>query len=147
MSVTVNNSPNQVYSCMYNFTQLIMLNLLWNDHSWIQTLYRFILYKLPHFLVRIILKRWMLWTSKFLHFPYRIIHVVLSKYVVTILVSTDFAWWLPLTGLSWLPYAFAVLLVLWLHLLQAQFPTLIYCWWVEKLFCTRACFLSAIQAI
>ena len=56
------------------------------------------------FVVRIILKRWMLWTSKFFHFFYRII--VLSKYVVTILVSTDFAWWLPLTGLSWLPYAF-----------------------------------------
>ena len=58
-----------------------------------------------NFVVSIILKRWMPWTSKFLHFSYRVI--VLSKYVVTILVSTDFAWWLPLTGLSWLRYAFA----------------------------------------
>ena len=57
--------------------------------------------------VHIIPKRWMPWTSKFLHFSYRIIHVVLSKYVVTILVSTDFAWWLPLKGLSWLPYVFS----------------------------------------
>ena len=55
-------------------------------------------------MVRITLKRWMPWTSKFLHFSYRII--VLSKYVVTILVSTDFTWWLLLKGLSWLPYTF-----------------------------------------
>ena len=48
MSVTVNNSTIQVYSCAYNFTRLIMLNLIWND-SWIQTFYRFILYKLPQF--------------------------------------------------------------------------------------------------
>ena len=44
------------------------------------------------FVVRITLKRWMPWTSKFLHFSHRVI--VVSKYVVTILVSTDFAWWL-----------------------------------------------------
>ena len=34
-----------------------------------------------------------------------------GKYVVNILVSTDFqcdgAWWLPLTGLSWIPYMFS----------------------------------------
>lgn len=33
-----------------------------------------------------------------------------GKYVVSILVSTDFqcdgAWWLPLTGLSWKPHTF-----------------------------------------
>ena len=45
MSVTVNNSPIQIYSCTYNLTQLIMLNPLWND-SWIQTFYYFIFYKL-----------------------------------------------------------------------------------------------------
>ena len=44
------------------------------------------------FVVCITLKRWMPWTSKFLHFSHRVI--VVSKYVVTILVSTDFAWWL-----------------------------------------------------
>ena len=44
------------------------------------------------FVVHITLKRWMPRTSKFLHFSYRVI--VVSKYVVTILVSTDFAWWL-----------------------------------------------------
>ena len=108
MSVTVNNSPIQVYSPTYNFTQLIMLNLLWNN-SWIQTFYCFIYIYIYYtnchtFVVRITLKRWMPWTSKFLHFSYRI--MVLSKYVVTILVSTDFTWWLLLIGLSWLPYAF-----------------------------------------
>ena len=34
-----------------------------------------------------------------------------GKYVVSILVSTDFqcdgAWWLPLPGLSWIPYMFS----------------------------------------
>ena len=104
MSVTVNNSTIQVYSCTYNFTWLIMLNLIWND-SWIQTFSVLYYTNCHNFVVSIILKRWMPWTSKFLHFSYRVI--VLSKYVVTILVSTDFAWWLPLTGLSWLRYAFA----------------------------------------
>ena len=104
MSVTVNNSPIQVYSCTYNFTQLIMLNPLWND-SWIQTFHCFILYKLPHLVVHITLKRWMPWTSKFLHVSYRII-VLSIKYVVTISVSTEFTWWLQLIALSWLPYAF-----------------------------------------
>ena len=47
---------------------------------------------LPFTVLRITLKRWMPWTSKFLHFSYRVI--VVSKYVITILVSTDFAWWL-----------------------------------------------------
>ena len=103
MSVTVNNSTIQVYSCTYNFTWLIMLNLIWND-SWIQTFYRFILYKLPQFCGAHNTET-MDALNKFLHFSYRVI--VLSKYVVTILVSTDFAWWLPLTGLSWLRYAFA----------------------------------------
>ena len=77
MSVTVNNSPIQVYCSAYYemtpgfkpFTALYYTNC----HM---------------FVVHIIPKRWMPWTSKFLHFS-----------------STDFAWWLPLKGLSWLPYA------------------------------------------
>ena len=96
MLVTVNNSPIQVYCSTYyemtpGFKPFTVLYYT-NCHT---------------FVVHIIPKRWMPWTSKFLHFSYRIIHVVLSKNEVTILVSTDFAWWLPLKGLSWLPYAFS----------------------------------------
>ena len=55
--------------------------------------------------VPIILKRWVRpLTRKFLDFSHRV--TVLYKYVITILVSTDFAQWLPLTVLSRIPYAF-----------------------------------------
>ena len=53
-----------------------------------------------------------------------------DKYVVSILVFTDIqcdgAWRFPLTGCHGYPVQSA-LHVLWLHLLQAPFPMLIYC--------------------
>ena len=67
-----------------------------------------------------------------------------GKYEVSIMVplflQCDGSWWLPLTGLSWLPYNSALVHRVVMVTLRARllcspifpgtFPKLIYCWWV-----------------
>ena len=78
------------------------------------------------FVVPIILKRWMLpLTRKLLNFSHRII--VLCKYVITIF---SFHWFCVVVAMhsqccQGFPMSVALLLVLWLHLLQAPFLMLI----------------------
>ena len=64
------------------------------------------------------------------------------RFLLPFLVSSDFVWWLLLTGLSWIPYACgcAACLILWLHLLHEPFLMLISVVDRFKLYFTRSCF-------
>ena len=83
------------------------------------------------FVVHIKLKRWMPLTRKFLDFSYKIIVLHKYMYVITIFSLLCFVWWLPLTGLSWIPYMFGCATCLETPSSSGTIPNAhICCWWV-----------------
>ena len=96
------------------------------------TIFRYYFFKAyGTFVVHIKLKRWMPLTRKFLDFSYKIIVLHKYMYVITIFSLLCFVWWLPLTGLSWIPYMFGCATCLETPSSSGTIPDAhICCWWV-----------------